>query len=365
MKAPQSLWHSMARFYQGTATKRGQPPGTIEALVPDERVEPARVSLFRFGPDAVREETGIAFDAAADTVGKDGVTWINVDGVHDADVLQRAGERFGIHPLTIEDIAHTGQRPKCDDTDATLFLVLHMLRYEEASRLVTAEQVSLVVGVGYVLSFQEREGDVFDVIRDRIRLNKGRIRRMGSDYLAYALTDAVVDHYFFVLERLGEHLSDVEEEVVERPTPAVLRELHRLKRELIFLRRSVWPLRESIGALYRSESPLVQRETVVYLRDLHDHTLHVIDTAETFRDMLSGLLDIYLSSLSNRMNEVMKTLTVIATIFIPLTFIAGVYGMNFDHMPELHWRWGYVGTLGGMLLLALGMLAWFRRRRWF
>ncbi len=364
MITARSVIHSMARFYPASGAKRGQPPGTLAVHPAAPGAPPVRVQLFGFGPEDLREEPSVAFDEAAAAVGEAPVTWINIDGVHDADLLRRAGERFGLHPLTIEDIAHVGQRPRYEDTDGYLFVVLHMLRYETDTGLVTAEQISLVVGRGFVLSFQEREGDVFGVIRDRLRLDKGRGRRGGADYLAYALMDAIVDQYFTVLERLGESLANLEEEVVTRPAPAALQELHRLKRELIFLRKSVWPLRECIGGLHRSDSPLLERATSVYLRDLYDHTMHVIDTVETFRDMVSGMLDIYLSSVSNRMNEVMKLLTVIATIFIPLTFLAGVYGMNFDHMPELHWRWGYFGTLGVMLAIGLGMLAWFRRRHW-
>jgi len=229
---------------------------------------------------------------------------------------------------------------------------------------VQAEQVSLVLGSNFVISFQERVGDVFDEVRDRIRNAKGRIRKMGPDYLAYALLDAVVDNYFTVLEKFGEKIEAAEEELVANPTEKTLKQIHLVKRELLSVRKSVWPLRELISALQRGESGLIQETTGIYLRDMYDHTIQVIDTVESFRDMVSGMLDIYLSSISNKMNAVMKVLTIIATIFIPLTFIAGVYGMNFKYMPELQWRWGYGLILVVMGIVAVIMLFYFRKKKW-
>ena len=227
-------------------------------------------------------------------------TWINIDGVHQIENIEKVGEYFKIHPLVLEDIMNTGQRPKMEDFDNYLFIVLKMLQYDETEKETETEQVSLILGSNYVISFQENEGDVFDPIRERIRSDRGRIRKMGVDYLAYSLIDTIVDNYFMVLEKIGEKIEDIEDELVKNPTPEVLHTIHRLKRELIFLRKSVWPLREVISRLERWESPLINKSIDIYLRDVYDHTIQVIDALETFRDMLSGMLDIYLSSVSNQ-----------------------------------------------------------------
>jgi magnesium transporter len=292
------------------------------------------------------------------------VTWINVDGVHDVGLIQKLGETFDLHPLIIEDIVHTQQRPKMEESENYIYIVLKMLYLDDAQNETQVEQVSLVFGKNFVISFQEKEGDIFESIRARLRNGKGRIRKMGTDYLAYSLIDAVVDHYFVILEKDGEKIEELEDKVVSEPKPETLQGIHRLKREMIFLRRSVWPLRELVNSLERGESPLIHKTTRIYLRDIYDHTIQVIDTLETYRDMLSGMHDTYLSSLSNRMNEVMKVLTIIATIFIPLTFIAGIYGMNFEFMPELKWRWAYFGVWGVIFVVAIAMLIYFRRKKW-
>ena len=296
--------------------------------------------------------------------GKRTVTWVNVDGIHLLAETAAMGDCLELHPLVLEDVANTNQRPKAEDYGDYLYVVLKMLAYDDEANQTTSEQISLVLGPDYVVSFQERPGDVFGAIRERICSAKGRIRKMGADYLAYCLLDALVDNYFVVLEKIGDRIELLEDELVNDPIAGTLHEIHNLKREMIFLRKSVWPLREVIGALQRGESKLIQHSTGIYLRDVYDHTIQVIDTAETFRDMLSGMLDIYLSSVSNRMNEVMKVLTIIATIFIPLTFLAGVYGMNFKHMPELQWVWAYPALWLVMLAIALVMLLYFHRRKW-
>jgi magnesium transporter len=239
-----------------------------------------------------------------------------------------------------------------------------MLDQSNQSKEILTEQISLILGPSFVISFQEREGDVFDPIRERIRSGKGRIRKMGADYLAYALLDAIVDDYFIVMEKLGERIEFLEEELVKRPLPETLQTIHHLKREMIFFRKAVWPLREVIGSLERGELPLVKETTRIYLRDVYDHTIQVIDTIETFRDMVSGMLDIYLSSVSNRLNSVMKVLTIIATIFMPLTFLAGIYGMNFKHMPELEWKWGYPAVWIAVILISVSMLTYFKKKGW-
>jgi magnesium transporter len=292
------------------------------------------------------------------------VTWINIDGIQRIDVIEKIGKHFNLHPLALEDIVNTGQRPKMEDFVDYIFVVLKMLYYDEKERETKAEQLSLVLGPNWVISFQENEGDVFDPIRERIRADKGRIRKMGADYLVYALIDAVVDNYFIILEKIGEKIEEIEDELVANPAPETLQAIHNLKRQMIFLRKSVWPLREVISRLERWESQLINKSTDIYLRDVYDHTIQVIDAIETFRDMLSGMLDIYLSSVSNRMNEVMKVLTIIATIFIPLTLVAGLYGMNFRYMPELEWPWGYPLVLFFMFAIGVLMLIYFRKKKW-
>jgi magnesium transporter len=294
------------------------------------------------------------------------VTWINIDGVHDDKIVSGIGECYGIHPLILEDIMTTAQRPKMEDAGDYIYIVVRMISYDNRKKETQSEQVSLIVGKNFVISFQESaiSGDVFGPVRERIRTGKGRMRKMGADYLAYALIDAIVDNYFIILEKLGERVEILEEELVADPGQKTLHEIHAMKREMIYVRKSVWPLREVISGLERAESPLIKKTTGIFLRDVYDHTIQVIDTVETYRDMLSGMLDMYLSSVSNRMNQVMKVLTIIATIFIPLTFLAGVYGMNFKFMPELEWRYGYFLIWGIMLAVGIFMVIMFKRKKW-
>jgi magnesium transporter len=343
--------------------KAGLPPGTL-VHVGERKLESARITLIDYDESLFQEKQVARVEECFQFKTTPTVTWINIDGLHDVKIIEEIGTHYDLHPLTLEDILHTGQRPKFEDLDSYLFVVLMMLRFDEGSQTVLSEQVSLVLGSNFVISFQENIGDVFDQIRDRIRNAKGRIRKMGADYLMYALLDAVVDNYFGILEKLGEKIESLEEELVGDPSERTLQQIHNLKREMVFLRKSVWPLRELISGLERSESALIEESTGVYLRDVYDHTIQVIDTVESFRDMVSGMLDIYLSSISNRMNSVMKVLTIIATIFIPLTFVAGIYGMNFEHMPELKWRWGYAAVWLVMLAVAGVMILYFIRKKW-
>jgi magnesium transporter len=353
----------MAKPVRKRSTKVGLPPGTL-VHVGERKVEAARITVIDYDEAAFQEKQVAAVEECFPFKTTPTVTWINIDGLHQVDIIEKVGRQFELHPLVLEDILHTGQRPKLEDFDNYMYIVLKMLSYNDARQKVQAEQVSLVLGPNFVISFQESVGDVFDQVRDRIRNAKGRIRKMPSDYLVYSLIDAVVDNYFLILEKLGEKIEVMEEELVAEPTEKTLQHIHGLKREMISLRKSVWPLREAVGALDRSESALIGKPTHVYLRDVYDHTIQVIDTVETFRDMVSGMLDIYLSSLSNRMNAVMKVLTIIATLFIPLTFIAGVYGMNFKYMPELEWRWGYPAIGLVMAAVAIVMLVYFRKKKW-
>jgi len=353
----------MRKLIGRTSKKAGLAPGAL-VFVGEQRHEEPKISIVDYDADHIeeREET----DIGECLVFRDTptVSWINVSGIHDVSTVEKLGTCYGVHPLVLEDILNTKQRPKLEEFEGYLFIALKMLSLDRESPELIAHHISLIVGPNFVISFQETEDDVFEVIRQRIRNGRGRVRAAGSDYLAYALVDAVVDNYFVVLEQLAERIEEVEEELVSNPSTETMQTIYSLKRELIFLRRSVWPLREAIAGLGRTDSPIVSKETHPYLRDVYDHTIQVIDTIESFRDVVSGMHDTYLSSVSNRMNEVMKVLTIIATIFIPLTFLAGMYGMNFHHMPELAWRWAYPGIWAVMAAVTLGMVFYFRRRHW-
>jgi magnesium transporter len=353
----------MPRLIKSVSKTAGLPPGTL-VHVGERKIERARITIIEYDEGSVEETEVVEAEECRALLASPTITWINVTGIHQTDLLERLGDCFDLHPLVLEDVGNTEQRPKLEDYDAYLFIVLKSFAYLGGSDRLEAEQISVVVGPNYAISFQEGDGAVLDPVRERIRNGRGRIRKLGADYLAYALLDAVVDSYFAVLERIGDTVESLEEELIVNPTPETLQAIHSLKRTLIVLRKSVWPLREVIGGLERGDRALVGESTGVYLRDLYDHTIQVIDSVETFRDMISGMLDIYLSSVSNRMNEVMKVLTIIATIFIPLTLVVGIYGMNFRYMPELEWRWGYPAVWAVMLAITVAMLAFFRRKRW-
>ena len=343
--------------------KAGLPPGTL-VHIGERKAEQIRITLIDYNEQNFQERVVEKVEECFPFKEMLTVTWINIDGLHSIETIEKIGKHFELHPLILEDILNTGQRPKCDDYEKCLFMVLKMLSYNNESNSIQSEQVSLVLGQNFVISFQEAVGDVFEQIRDRIRNAKGKIRKMSADYLAYTLIDAIVDNYFLILEKIGEQIESMEEELIAKPSDKTVRMIHALKRELIFLRKSVWPLRELISSLEKTESPLIANSTEPYLRDVYDHTIQVIDTVESFRDMVSGMLDIYLSSISNRMNAVMKVLTIIATIFIPLTFVAGIYGMNFKYMPELEWKWGYLALWIVIVIIGICMLIFFRRKKW-
>jgi magnesium transporter len=340
--------------------KPGTSPGTLR---PPEvrRAEKITITVMNYGPEMLEEkEVGSVEDTAAYRESPT-VTWINIDGLHDVNLLQKLGEHFGLHPLSLEDVVNTGQRPKLEEYDDYTFIVVKMLRWHDG---LESEQVSLFLGRKYVITLLEDPGDIFEPVRERIRKGAGRIRKMGPDYLAYALIDRIVDEFFPILEKIGERVEDLEEEVVENPTQKTLEDIHDIKRELLVLRRAAWPEREVINSLQREESRLVRKETRVYLRDCYDHIIQIMDMIETYRDLTAGMMDVYLSSVGNRMNEIMKVLTIMATIFIPLTFLVGVYGMNFQYMPELQWPWGYPAVWVVMIVIGFGLLYFFRRKGW-
>ena len=353
----------MTKYTEKYQEKVGQPPGTL-VHIGVERKDESKITFFNYDEIQFEEKEVKSIEECFPLNDKTGVNWIDVAGINQIGLIESIGKQFCIHPLVQADIVNTRHRPKIEDFDDYLFIVLKMIRYDEENEEVIDEQISLIVGQNYVITFQEGESDLFLPIRTRLKNGIGRIRKMGSDYLAYCLIDTVVDNYFVILEKTGERIEDIEEKLLKNPSQETIQEIHNLKRDMIFLRRSVWPLREVTSILERGESKLIHKSTKIYLRDVYDHTIQVIDTIETSRDTLSGMLDIYLSSVSNKMNEVMKVLTIIATIFMPLTFIAGVYGMNFQHMPELVWPFGYFAALIAMALIAVSMLIYFRRKKW-
>ena len=339
------------------------PPGSL-VHIGETPAEAVSIELIGYSLETVEEQRFQSVDDCLLHLERPGITWVNVEGVHNVEIIRHLGERFSLHPLILEDIVNTVQRPKIEDFDDYLFIVLRMLRPTGGGDF-TSEQLSIILGSGYLFSFQEGiQGDVFDTVRERIRGGKGKIRGMGADYLAYALIDAIVDSYFSVLEDLGERIVNLEEALALTPEKSALIEINDIKKEIIFLRKAVWPLREAVSFLERGDSRLLSPASRLYFPDVYDHTVQVIDTVETYRDLLSGMLDLYLSSISNRINEVMKFLTVIGTIFMPLTFLVGVYGMNFRHMPELEWHNGYFILWGAMIVLSIAMIVYFRRKRW-
>lgn len=342
----------------------GAAPGT---LIVDPASPKPVMRVIAYGPAELIEKPISTLDEAATLLATMPVVWINIDGLGDADIIRQFEARFGLHPLALEDVVNTHQRPKVEAYDSHLFFVLRELMLRDR---IETDQVSLFLGRNFVLSFQEKPGDCFDPVRVRLRDSGSRLRARGPDYLAYSLLDAVVDSYFPLVERLGETLESIEERILRRPSQSDVARLHAVKRNLFQLRRAAWPLREALSSVIRDGHPAITDETRTFLRDCVDHTIQIIDLIETDREVCSDLRDIYLSAVSNRMNQVMKVLTIISTIFIPLTFLAGVYGMNFRtdagplSMPELLWEYGYVGFWIISLLIASGLLIAFTALGW-
>jgi magnesium transporter len=354
---------AVARFYKKREENRGLAPGSL-VFIGEQKTDALRVRFFDYDEQALAEETVDEIERVRGLTGTKKITWINVDGLHDTETIREIGDAFGLHPLLLEDVLNTGQRPKLEEFEDTLFIVVKMLRYDVDSEKIIAEQLSIVVGPSFVLTFQEQPGDVFEPVRERLRNRKGRIRSSGSDYLAYALLDSVVDNYIYIIERIGEEVEELEGEVLESVDPELIAEIGRLKREMSFLRKAVRPAREAILKLSKIDSDLIQDATLPFLKDLLDISSQATEAIETYREMLSDELNIYNSAMSHRMNDIMKVLTIFAAIFIPLTFIAGIYGTNFEYLPELHFRYGYFVLWGVMICVAGGMLYYFKKKGW-
>ena len=353
----------MRKMVGGSSATAGLPPGSLVHVGERKSPQP-EITIADYDAQHYTERVAESIDECRPFRDTPTVTWINVAGIHDIEALRTLAECYHIHPLVMEDILNTHERPKFEEFEDYLFIVVKMLVYDAATKEVVAEQVSFIVGTNVVISFEEAPRDAFDAVRARIRNEKGRIRSSGADYLAYCLLDTVVDNYFGVLEGLAAEIEEVEDQLLADPSRDMLQRVHGLKRELIFLRKSVWPLREVLAVLERADSSLIRESTVIYLRDVYDHTIQIVDTIESLRDIVSGMHDTYLSSVSNRLNEVMKVLTIWATIFIPLTFLAGVYGMNFKYFPELGWKWGYAGFWAIIVTVSGFMLLHFRKKKW-
>jgi magnesium transporter len=345
------------------SVKTGLAPGSM-IYVGDEAAEKVEIELIRYNVSDKDRLDLSDFDPELLSDERFTVNWLNICGVNNPKLIQELGKNLDIHVLTLEDILNTGQRPKIEDYGNYCYLVIKMLTYDETAKEIIHEQVSIILKDKLIVSFQEKEGDVFAPIRERINTDESRIRKNGVDYLLYALLDAVVDNYFVILEKIGDQVEDLEEGILTTPSPETMQQLYSLKRSVIMLRKNVWPLREVINFLQRAEENIIKQHTGIFLRDLYDHTIQVIDHIESLRDIISGMVDIYLTSISNRMNSVMKVLTIISTIFIPLTFIAGVYGMNFVFMPELQWPLSYPIVLFVMLVIVVVMLLFFKKKKW-
>ncbi|MDY6915064.1 MAG: magnesium/cobalt transporter CorA [Candidatus Cloacimonadota bacterium] len=336
-------------------------PGTIDYTGKTKQNTPVLIKNIAYNEKEFQEEEINALDNFQFEPQKN--NWLDIIGVHNSQILDKAGKKFQIHPLSLEDIANVNQRPKFEIFENYIFFVFRMLQLEDDYNLIS-EQFSIILTNQSIISFQEKEGDIFDNLRDRIRNSRGRIRQKGIDYLAFSLMDAIVDNYFFILEKLNDRMEDLEDRALQKPDNATLQEIHKLKRVIISLRKSIWPIRDILNRLYKDEEDYFEDSTQLYLRDLYDHSLQVIESIETYREIINGILEIYMSTVSNRMNEVMKMLTIIATIFIPLTFIAGVYGMNFKFMPELKLTWGYPAVLGIMAIVTIIMIVYFKKKKW-
>jgi magnesium transporter len=353
----------MSKYFKQRIKKIGQSPGT---LGPTETLEKAQVAFIAYSNHEFIEKERASLDECGEIKNKTDVLWINVLGINDPTTIQSIGSLFGLHPLLLEDIMSIDQRAKLDDYKDYIYIVIHLLNYSPDKDKIESTQISLVLGQNFLISFVEADikNHLFHAIYERLRGEHSRFREKGADYLCYSIIDLIVDHYFIILETMDEKLEKIEDELLGTPKANTSFKIQKVKRQITLLRKAVWPIREVISKLRRIDSPLLQESTKLYIQDAYDHTIQIIDTIESFRDIASGMLDIYLSNISFRMNEIMKLLTIVSTIFVPLTFIASIYGMNFEHIPELKMKYGYPLILLVMLCIAIGMLVYFRRKKW-
>jgi len=354
----------MARFLKKRNHNKGLVPGT-PVFIGKKKVDEIRIRIIDYDKSKLHEDELKNISDGTEFKEKNTVTWINIDGLHDSELMKEVGDTFNLHPLLIEDIMNTDQRPKLEESENNLFVVLKMLRYDDANRTLKAEQLSLVIGKTFLLTFQEQPGDVFEPVRERIRKQKGRIRTTSIDYLAYALIDTVVDNYIYIIERLGEKIEDMEEAVLGSPEPDVMEQLSNYRKEMNYLTKSIRPAKEAITQLSRLDNELIDEKTIPFLKDLDDLITQASEAIDTYREMLSDQMNLYNSALSNKMNDIMKILTIFAAIFIPLTFIAGIYGTNFEYLPELHFKYSYFIFWGVMVVVAVALLIFFKRKKWF
>ena len=350
------------KFVSRTA-KRGSIPGTVE-YIGQPRVEVVKIDVLEYD-ELTFEETNVkTTEDLKKYLEHTGVKWIQVTGVHNPELLREIGKLFNIISLDLEDIANTTQRPRIEERDEYILLIFKILQLDPESRDVNIEQISLILGEGFVISFHETTPKILETLQNRIKTGKGRVRKMKSDYLVFAITDIIIDQYFTLLEDIGETIEDTEEELIVSPGQASQEAIYKLKRRLGYVKKTIWPAREVLNSLYQSDHILLNIGTKIYFRNIYDHTIQIIETLESLRDLTSGMMDLYLSTVSYKLNEIMKVLTIFSTIFIPLTFFAGVYGMNFKNLPELGWQYGYFLFWGVMIVIILVMLAWFRRKKW-
>lgn len=345
--------------------KSGLPPGSV-VFTGSQKVEKVFIHYLQYDDKTLKDNTFHNHDEIILNPSKDEeVDWYDIRGLHDTDLIELLGKTFEIHPLILEDVADTNQRPKFEEYERGIFIILRALSFQKETREVKTEQVAIYFRKGILISFQEDETDLFEPVRNRIKTGRGRVRQRGSAYLAYALIDNVVDHYYIVLDQIEELIEELENKLLTEPDNSIKGQIHRLKKEIITIRKSIAPLREAIGLFAKSDSDLIEEGTSFFVRDIYDHTVQVMDVVETYRDMLNSLQDLYLSEVSFKMNQVMQVLAVITTVFVPLSFLAGLYGMNFEHIPELHFKNGYYILLGVMFCVAMGSLYYFKRKKWF
>lgn len=352
----------MSKYAGHRSKKTGMSPGSL-VHIGSRTADKVSVSVIEYDENSIKH---IDVDDPGDLAyfrDSDKTSWVNIDGLHDASFLDTIGTVFGLHPLVMEDMLDTQQRPKIEDYGEYIFIAIKKMHIDKDSGNILTDHQSIVLGKGFVISASENKTEIFAPISERLE-SGGRIRKMGADYLVYSLLDVIIDNYSDVLERQGDKVEEVEDVLISKPVPDTLKRMNDIKKELLFIHKNIWPLREVTNLFERGESQLVQESTRFYIRSLYDHVVQAMDTTEVYREILSGLLDVYLSSISNKTNEIMKVLTMISTIFIPLTFLAGIYGMNFRYMPELEWRWGYFALIGVMTAVAAGMIAFFKKKKW-